>query len=47
MQSFTLFLWIYLGGLSSIFAQQVLLQGFYWDYPKSGQGYNWSDTLKN
>lgn len=47
MKCCTLFLWIYLGGLSSIFAQQVLLQGFYWDYPKTGQGYNWSDTLKN
>lgn len=47
MKCFTLFLWIYLGGLTSIFAQQVLFQGFYWDYPKTGQGYNWSDTLKN
>ncbi len=23
-----------------------MLQGFYWDYPKTGQGFNWSDTLR-
>ncbi|GAA4394620.1 hypothetical protein GCM10023187_00640 [Nibrella viscosa] len=28
------------------YAQQVMLQGWYWDYPKTGQGYNWSDTLR-
>ena len=33
-------------GLPSI-AQQVMMQGFYWDYPKVGQGYNWSNTLKS
>ncbi len=27
-------------------AQQVTMQGWYWDYPKTGQGYNWSDTLR-
>jgi hypothetical protein len=27
-------------------AQQVAMQGWYWDYPKTGQGYNWSDTLR-
>lgn len=32
-------------GLPSM-AQQVMMQGFYWDYPKVGQGYNWSDTLR-
>jgi hypothetical protein len=47
MKTTTLFLWIYFGGLNFVMAQQVLLQGFYWDYPKTGQGYNWSDTLKN
>lgn len=26
---------------------QVMMQGWYWDYPKTGQGaYNWSDTLR-
>ncbi|MFN8358106.1 MAG: alpha-amylase family glycosyl hydrolase [Spirosomataceae bacterium] len=28
-------------------AQQVLMQGFYWDYPKYGQGYNWANTLSS
>ena len=26
-------------------SQQVLLQGWYWDYPKYGDGYSWADTL--
>ncbi len=47
MRKITFLLCIYFGGLTSVLAQQVLLQGFYWDYPKTGQGYNWSDTLKN
>ena len=47
MKRLSLLLWIYFGGISIVFAQQVMLQGFYWDYPKTGQGYNWSDTLKN
>lgn len=47
MKRFILIFWIFFGSVTSVFAQQVLLQGFYWDYPKTGQGYNWSDTLKN
>lgn len=41
----SLILLSWLGSLS-VHAQQVMLQGFYWDYPKTGQGYNWSDTLR-
>ncbi len=26
-------------------AQEVLLQGWYWDYPKTAAGKNWTDTL--
>ncbi len=26
-------------------AQQVILQGWYWDYPKTAQGHSWADTL--
>lgn len=29
------------------FAQDVMLQGWYWDYPKTANGYCWADTLKN
>jgi hypothetical protein len=47
MRKLSFFLCIYFGGLTFIFAQQVLLQGFYWDYPKTGKGFNGSDTLKN
>lgn len=43
-----LFTFLFLGWLNSqtVFAQQVMLQGWYWDYPKTGQGFNWSDTLR-
>ena len=47
MRKLIFLLWILFGGTATVFAQQVLLQGFYWDYPKTGQGFNWSDTLKN
>ncbi len=47
MKKTILLLWIFFRGQTAVFSQQVLLQGFYWDYPKTGQGYNWSDTLKN
>ncbi len=26
-------------------AQDVMMQGWYWDYPKTAQGHNWADTL--
>lgn len=28
-------------------AQDFLMQGWYWDYPKTTDGYNWADTLTN
>ncbi|MEO0310728.1 MAG: hypothetical protein RIQ89_385 [Bacteroidota bacterium] len=30
-----------------ITAQDILLQGWYWDYPKTAQGASWPDTLMN
>lgn len=31
---------------SSVNAQQVFMQGWYWDYPKTGNGFSWADTLR-
>lgn len=28
-------------------AQDFLMQGWYWDYPKTANGYIWADTIKN
>jgi alpha-amylase len=28
-----------------ISAQDVLMQGWYWDYPKTADGHNWADTI--
>ncbi len=30
-----------------VFGQDFLMQGWYWDYPKTPDGYNWADTLTN
>lgn len=30
---------------SSIYSQDFLMQGWYWDYPKTINGFNWADTL--
>ncbi|MFC4262109.1 alpha-amylase domain-containing protein [Ferruginibacter yonginensis] len=27
-------------------AQQVFMQGWYWDYPKTANGFSWADTLR-
>ncbi|GAA4455126.1 hypothetical protein GCM10023189_22590 [Nibrella saemangeumensis] len=44
---YAFFLLFFFWSLSQLtYAQQVMLQGWYWDYPKTGQGYNWSDTLR-
>jgi len=32
--------------LCQLNAQQVLMQGWYWDYPKTAAGYSWADTLR-
>ena len=29
-----------------IYSQDFILQGWYWDYPKTINGFNWADTLK-
>ena len=28
-------------------AQDFMMQGWYWDYPKTASGFNWADTLHN
>ena len=28
-------------------AQDFMMQGWYWDYPKTINGNNWADTIKN
>ncbi len=28
-------------------AQDFMMQSWYWDYPKTANGFNWADTLKN
>jgi len=30
----------------TVFCQQVLMQGWYWDYPKTLNGYSWADSLR-
>jgi glycosidase len=30
-----------------LLGQQVMLQGWYWDYPKTATGNNWTDSLNN
>lgn len=32
--------------LFSTYAQQVFMQGWYWDYPKTANGFSWADTLR-
>jgi len=32
--------------LSPVKGQQVLMQGWYWDYPKTATGKSWADTLR-
>lgn len=33
--------------LPPLAAQDFMMQGWYWDYPKTASGYNWADTLTN
>ncbi|MFT7605297.1 MAG: hypothetical protein ACI8VT_002891, partial [Saprospiraceae bacterium] len=28
-------------------SQDFMLQGWYWDYPKTTGGFNWADTLED
>ena len=32
---------------TTVFAQDFLMQGWYWDYPKTSNGFLWADTLTN
>ncbi len=36
---------LYLFSMVDIFSQDFMLQGWYWDYPKTKDGNNWADTL--
>ncbi|MBL7729900.1 MAG: hypothetical protein JNM88_01890 [Chitinophagaceae bacterium] len=40
------FLFIVFVKPGSISAQQVFMQGWYWDYPKTATGNSWADTLR-
>ncbi len=31
----------------SAYSQDVMMQGWYWDFPKTCDGYTWADTLQN
>ncbi|MBO0951834.1 alpha-amylase domain-containing protein [Fibrella forsythiae] len=42
----SLTLWSLLASAAHVLAQQVMLQGFYWDFPKPPQGRTWADTLR-
>lgn len=33
-------------GYTRVSAQDFMMQGWYWDYPKTTQGANWADTLR-
>jgi len=38
-------LWCLLA-FTTIKAQDIMMQGWYWDYPKTANGYKWADTLR-
>lgn len=42
----SLFVWLLFVFVSESYAQQVMLQGWYWDYPKTARGFSWADTLR-
>lgn len=37
---------IFLCAAPLVWAQDFMMQGWYWDYPKTAQGANWADTLR-
>jgi len=41
-----LFTFCLLFSLQNTFAQDILMQGWYWDYPKTANGANWADTIE-
>jgi len=44
LQAIFLFLFLSITGVSR--SQQVFMQGWYWDYPKTATGKSWADTLR-
>lgn len=38
-------LWALIFTISFLHAQQFMMQGWYWDYPKTAAGKNWADSL--
>lgn len=45
-QSLFICVFTLLFSLQSSFAQDVMMQGWYWDYPKTPNGHNWADTIE-
>ncbi|WP_299455211.1 T9SS type A sorting domain-containing protein [uncultured Microscilla sp.] len=37
---------LFVMGFSWAQAQDIMMQGWYWDYPKTADGYKWTDTLR-
>ena len=35
----------FLSAIEQLFSQQFMMQGWYWDYPKTAEGNNWADSL--
>lgn len=46
MKKFIAVFIFFISPLSYLFAQQVLMQGWYWDYPKTADSKSWADTLR-
>ncbi|MBL7927102.1 MAG: T9SS type A sorting domain-containing protein [Bacteroidia bacterium] len=44
---FSLTIALYAACFSQLSAQDFMLQGWYWDYPKTAQGAMWADTMAN
>ncbi len=37
----------FLSGFKQLYSQQFMMQGWYWDYPKTAEGKNWADSLND
>src|SRR5579875_264941 len=46
MKRILLFLFFSIAFHKILPAQQVLMEGWYWDYPKTSDGKSWADTLR-
>ena len=38
-------IFVLLLNVSNAFSQEFMMQGWYWDYPKTANGYTWADTM--